>query len=620
MASHLTPGVGENHTVRLVPDNLVLRRGRQRRERVHLHQPDRGRRRLDPEQRRPGSLDRSHLVPHRLTMRRRRLPGTWVASTDPTGGASAWVAAPVDATGTNNWTGGVSCTTGGLCAMVDEAGDILISTAPAGGLVAWSKAAVDNFNQIDTLACPSTALCVAGDSAGNLFTSTHPSGGASAWSRVTIDLGTWINKISCPSVSLCVATDGSRRDPYLDRARPGVLPAWTRADVDGTTSVWGVSCASVSLCVAVDGNGGILTSTDPRRRSSAWTRADVDGSTLISGRDRAHRRHSCVAGDQAGNVLSSTDPAGGAVAWQSAAVGQGGIGAISSAERRGLRGRKREQASGWSSSKPEHWPDQLESDRERPRSLDGWPHLYGGEWRHRRFALCGHRQRRQRTDDVQPSGGQPDVDDHRCQWYRTSSGMSPVPWTTFCVAGDVTGSICGVSGPPPAITSVSPNSGPDTGGTSVTITGSGFSGATRVAFGGVRGDELHCGLEHTDHRRRPCTAGGLAQRLRDRARTVQCLRVRRSLHLRSPARHHLGLAELGPGRGGNLGDDHRQRLQRGDPCGLRGRSRRRTSLWARTHRSPSSPPCTSRRALHNVSVTGPAGTSASVFGDLFTYQ
>jgi hypothetical protein len=24
--------------------------------------------------------------------------------------------------------------------------------------------------------------------------------------------------------------------------------------------------------------------------------------------------------------------------------------------------------------------------------------------------------------------------------------------------------------------------------------------------------------------------------------------------------------------------------------------------------------------LHNVSVTGPAGTSAAVFGDLFTYQ
>jgi hypothetical protein len=39
--------------------------------------------------------------------------------------------------------------------------------------------------------------------------------------------------------------------------------------------------------------------------------------------------------------------------------------------------------------------------------------------------------------------------------------------------------------PAPAITSISPSSGPPAGGTSVTITGSGFTGATKVAFGAV---------------------------------------------------------------------------------------------------------------------------------------
>jgi glucose/arabinose dehydrogenase len=39
--------------------------------------------------------------------------------------------------------------------------------------------------------------------------------------------------------------------------------------------------------------------------------------------------------------------------------------------------------------------------------------------------------------------------------------------------------------PAPVITGISPSSGPPAGGTSVTITGSGFTGATRVAFGGV---------------------------------------------------------------------------------------------------------------------------------------
>jgi hypothetical protein len=37
----------------------------------------------------------------------------------------------------------------------------------------------------------------------------------------------------------------------------------------------------------------------------------------------------------------------------------------------------------------------------------------------------------------------------------------------------------------PAVTAVSPSSGPTSGGTTVTITGTGFSGATKVIFGTV---------------------------------------------------------------------------------------------------------------------------------------
>lgn len=41
------------------------------------------------------------------------------------------------------------------------------------------------------------------------------------------------------------------------------------------------------------------------------------------------------------------------------------------------------------------------------------------------------------------------------------------------------------SGPPPVVTAVSTSSGPSTGGTSVALTGSGLSGATRVLFGAI---------------------------------------------------------------------------------------------------------------------------------------
>ena len=88
---------------------------------------------------------------------------------------------------------------------------------------------------------------------------------------------------------------------------------------------------------------------------------------------------------------------------------------------RGLRGRKRDRPAA-ELIEPERRPDQLERDRQRPRSLDGGPHLYGGEWSRRKLALCGHRQRRQRSDDVQPGGGQPDVVDHRRQWRQCHLG------------------------------------------------------------------------------------------------------------------------------------------------------------------------------------------------------
>ena len=52
-------------------------------------------------------------------------------------------------------------------------------------------------------------------------------------------------------------------------------------------------------------------------------------------------------------------------------------------------------------------------------------------------------------------------------------------------SANVPADIYSYTGAAPAITGISPSSGPTAGGTSVTINGSGFTGATRVAFGGL---------------------------------------------------------------------------------------------------------------------------------------
>ena len=55
----------------------------------------------------------------------------------------------------------------------------------------------------------------------------------------------------------------------------------------------------------------------------------------------------------------------------------------------------------------------------------------------------------------------------------------------------------------PAVTGISPNSGPVAGGTSVTITGSNFTGATGIHFGTLNAPGYTINQRHVDHRQQP---------------------------------------------------------------------------------------------------------------------
>jgi hypothetical protein len=205
-------------------------------------------------------------------------------STNPTGGARAWFAAPVD--GGNELTS-VSCPATTLCVAVDGAGDVVTSQDPTGGGGAWAVSKIDSSataNNTDNagsvllrgVSCPSTSLCVAVDAAGNVLASTNPAGGSTAWTITHADTNRSYGcggggltcqpplvGVSCPSTALCAAVDFSGN--VLTTNTPTAPGAWASVSTHpgGLGSLWGISCPAVGFCATVDGAGGQAITFNP---------------------------------------------------------------------------------------------------------------------------------------------------------------------------------------------------------------------------------------------------------------------------------------------------------------------------------------------------------------------
>jgi hypothetical protein len=261
--------------------------------------------------------------------------GNLLASTNPSGGASAW-------SRTNLGYGqfsDISCASASLCVAVDYFGDIFASSNPTGAASAWrSTGPITKSVGLNAVSCPSASLCVAVDGAGDVLTSTDPTGGASTWTVTHVETGTASQHptevdVSCASASLCVVTDDAGN--VITSTDPtGGTSAWTVTSVDPDARLGAVSCASASLCVAVDSSGNVVTSSEPRGGPGTWSIAHIDSAPLLCGIEGGPFRQcsfplsgvscvsesSCVAVDSVGNVLASSNPTGGASAWTSTSV------------------------------------------------------------------------------------------------------------------------------------------------------------------------------------------------------------------------------------------------------------------------------------------------------------
>ena len=169
----------------------------------------------------------------------------------------------------------------------------------------------------------------------------------------------------------------------------------------------------------------------------------------------------------------------------------------------------------------------------------------------------------------------------------------------------------------PAVTSLSPTNGNIAGGTLVTITGTGFTGATAVKFGGTAATGFTVRQRHHHHRDEPGPCRGRAQRLRHHPGRHVGDQRRRPVHLyRHPDRdEHQPDGRIHGGRPHR--DDHRHRLDRSISGQLRRYGGHGVHCRQRHHVTATSP--AHGAGAVDITVTTLGGTSATGAGDMYTY-
>ncbi len=158
-------------------------------------------------------------------------------------GAGTWggpVRIDQSADGFGNVLTSVSCPSAGFCVAVDNAGNAVTYNGSS-----WSSPSnIDGSSSINSVSCPSATFCVAVDNAGNALTYN-----GSSWSSPSnIDGSSTINSVSCPSAGFCVAVDNAGSALTYNGS------SWSSpSNIDGNSAshLTSVSCATASFCAAV---------------------------------------------------------------------------------------------------------------------------------------------------------------------------------------------------------------------------------------------------------------------------------------------------------------------------------------------------------------------------------
>jgi hypothetical protein len=242
-------------------------------------------------------------------------------TTTPWKRAAYWKRVTIDKVKDASLTG-ISCTSSSFCVAVDNHGDVIYSKKPDGGAKYWSKPV-----QVDTTAaagggpagfagisCPTTKLCVAVDNASQVVTTTAPTFGASAWTAAALPDAPVLTSVACAKATLCVIGGSTR---YESITPTGGATAWIPRGAIVGGVVQSLSCPTISLCVGVgygDSTTGLASATaTPSGPTSGWT-TTVINTTVPSGNSQLLDSVSCptagfcVAVDGADNAFDTVSP------------------------------------------------------------------------------------------------------------------------------------------------------------------------------------------------------------------------------------------------------------------------------------------------------------------------
>ncbi len=427
--------------------------------------------------------------------------GGTLATTD---GGSTWTQQTLPST-FDSLAYGIACPTSSECTAVGSSyvgnysiGEIAGTTD---GGTSWSAQTLPSgLSPFGAVSCASTSHCIAGGSDATGAAAYSTSDGGATWSQQTLPAGlVGFLSISCPSATTCEAVGQDTSNGWMMARTTDGGGSWSLQALPSGDRVDALSCPTSSDCfVGGDGAGGgvILATTDGGTTWAAQTApAGISGITGIS----CATTSACTAvgydfagASETAVVLATTD---GGSTWslQTLPSGIGALESVSCATSAIC------EAVGYQSTGPDAIVGT--TDGGTTWTSQTAPYGFGGLL----SVSCPSSTACEAVGGGYGAGGQAvATSDGGTTWTAqvvpsAVSALDAVSCASAstCVGGGTgTGTVGGLllayaTPSAPTVATVTPNSGPATGGTSVTIDGTGFTTATGVSFGAAPASSFH---------------------------------------------------------------------------------------------------------------------------------